>query len=563
MRHARGRAALTLARIEAVLLARSIVGLVGLLAGAILVWVFTYRTQPLWWYGGWAIGYGQVIVSLAVLIAAQLATGRAQRDGLGELYDSFPSSVGRRTAAHLIGLVGAIPACLILIGATASVFELRDVIGTPDLAVLIAGVLLVLAGGAIGVAIGTRFPHPLAGVLGAFVWFVPFTESNQSNGASTWLFPWLEPGQLKSLPGPLSGFPPATAHAVELAAIAALAAVVALALATRSRRQRVGLLGAAAAALAAIVMACVVQLQPISTARLDHLVSEVANTGSTQRCTTSDQVRYCLYPEFGSLAPSLQGPINGVLAHLPVQPSRALTISQTSGLTLDDATLTHGHSTQQVNTWRAQLQSAPANMPSSSAIFVNLGSWPATGSQGDARFDLALGAAEWAVGLPTNTGTLSNAGSVAQPTPCVPLNQAREAIAIWLAAQATHLPTARFQGGSGGRAVGYSLAQVDGTTVVAWVYPGEYADYFASPGPQPTAAGYLLAQAMTRLPADRVAAVLASAWDTWTSGHAADTQLAAALDITMPAVPSGLVGPRGNVLTPPPGAVASQPECAT
>jgi len=142
-----------------------------------------------WWNGGWVIGYGQVIVSVTVLIAAQLATGRAQRDGLAELYDSFPSSVGRRTVAHLIGLVGAVLACLVLIGAAAGVFELRGVVGTPDLAVLIGGVLLVLAGGAIGVAIGRRFPHPLAGVLGAFVWFVPFTESNQSNGASTWLFP--------------------------------------------------------------------------------------------------------------------------------------------------------------------------------------------------------------------------------------------------------------------------------------------------------------------------------------------------------------------------------------
>jgi len=150
---------------------------------------------------------------------------------------------------------------------------------------------------------------------------------------------------------------------VELAAIVALAAVVALAIATRSRGQRVGLLGAAAGAVAAIVVACVVQLQPIPTTDVDHLVSEVANTGSAQHCLTSDEVHYCLYPEFGSLVPSLRGPVDGVLAHVAVQQARALTISQTSGLTLDDPTLTHGHSTQQVDTWRAQLRARRRTYP--------------------------------------------------------------------------------------------------------------------------------------------------------------------------------------------------------
>jgi len=53
MRPARARATLTLARIEAAVLARSIVVLVGLIAGGILVWVFIYRTQRC---GGTAAG---------------------------------------------------------------------------------------------------------------------------------------------------------------------------------------------------------------------------------------------------------------------------------------------------------------------------------------------------------------------------------------------------------------------------------------------------------------------------------------------------------------------------
>jgi hypothetical protein len=550
------RSVASLARIEAVQLGRSVLVLTGLLLGGIATWLITYRNQPQWWINDWRIGYGQTVISLTVLIAAQLATARSRRDGLQELYQSFPTSTGQRTLGHLIGVLGAVPATVILIGGAAGEFAMQGALGTPNPAALIGGILLVVAAGVIGVAIGTRFSHPLAGVLGAFVWFLPFSQSNRFNSAIPWLFPWVKPAQLGDLPSRLAGYPPALAHAVELAAIVLLAGVVALAITAAARRHRVGLLVAAAAALATIVGAGAVQLQPIPTRDIDRVISEAANTGAAQHCTTSDtsghDVGYCLYPNFGSLVSTLQGPVDGVVSVLPAQPARALTISQTSGLNVDDPTLTHGQSSQQVTAWRAELQSAPANLPSTSTIYVDLGSWPASGQQSVARFDLALGAAEWAVGLPTNTGTQTGL----QPTQCVPLNQAREAIAIWLAAHATHLPTARFQGRNGS----YSVAPVNGTAVVVWTYPGEISNYFASPGLQPTADGYLLAQAMTKLPTARVTAVLTAQWETWISPHATDTQLAAALGITVPAV--HLVGPSGQSITPlaPPG---SQPECTT
>ena len=551
----RARSVVSLARIEAVQLGRSVLVLAGLVLSAIAMWLITYRNLPLWWSNDWRLGYGQTIISLAVLMAAQLATARSRRDGLQELYASFPTSTGQRTLAHLIGVLGAVPASLILIGGAAGTFALHDVLGTPDLAALVGGILLVVAGGAIGVAIGTRFSHPLAGVLGAFGWLLPFSQSNRFNSAIPWLFPWVKPAQLNELPRRLPGYPPALAHALELAAIVALAGVVALAVTSAARRNRVGLLVAAVVALAATVGAGAVQLQPISTRNIDHVVSEAA--GGTQHCTTSDasghSVGYCLYPEFGSLLPTLQGPVNGVLSLLPGEPARTLTISQISGLDANDPSLTHGHSSQQVTGWRTELQNTKANLPSSSAIYVDVGAWPPSGQQSVARFDLALGTAEWAVGLPTNTGVSSGL----LPAQCVPLNQAREAIAIWLAARATHLPSAQFQGRNGS----YSVAPVNGTAVVIWTYPGEFSDYFASPGPQLTASGYLLAQAMTKLPTDRVAAVLTANWKNWVGPQATDTEFAAALGITVPAVQ--LVGPRGQVITPLAPRGGSQPACTT
>jgi hypothetical protein len=548
----RARAIVSLARIEALQLVRNSVVLGGLVAGGVVIWVFIHHSQPLWWNGDWQIGYGQVILSLTVLVAAQLATARSRRDGLAELYQSFPSSSGRRTLAHLIGVIGAVPASLVLIGAATAVFERRDVIGTPNLAVLISGILLVLAAGAIGVAIGTRSSHPLAGVLGAFVWFVPFTQSNRFSSAIVWLFPWVKPDQLNALPGPLAGYPPTTAHALELAAITVLAAFVALAMASAVRRQRVGLIAASVAAIAAIVATCVLQLQPIRTADLDHVVVQVANTGATQHCTTTNTVRYCLFPGFSSLLPSLHGPVNGVLARVPADAAQPLTISQASSLSLQDGSLIHGQSRQQVDSWQNQLRDAPVNQPSSTAVYVDLGSWPAKGHQADAAFDLALGTAEWAVDLPPDVGGGMQGPSYPQ---CVPLNQAREAIAIWLAAQATQLPSAQFDGHF------RTFSFVQNTAVNTWSYPGESDGFLASLGPQPTAAGYLLAQAMMKLPNQHVAAVLAADWHTWISPHATDTQLARALGITMPAGPPAPIGPFGQPLTPPSGGPPPEPVC--
>src|ERR1700691_781160 len=165
----RRRTVLGLARAEASLLVRSPLVLAGLLAGGAVVWLFIRPTEPLWWRADWEIGGGQLVLGMAVLAAAQLAAGRPRRDAMAALYASFPATAGTRTVAHLASLAGAAPASLLLIGAAAAAVQARGAIGTPSITVLAGGLLLVIAAGATGVAIGTRFPHPLAGVLGALV----------------------------------------------------------------------------------------------------------------------------------------------------------------------------------------------------------------------------------------------------------------------------------------------------------------------------------------------------------------------------------------------------------
>src|SRR5262249_854572 len=280
----------------------------------------------------------QLVLGMAVLAAAQLAAGRAPRNAMGDLYASFPATAGTRTLAHLISLVGAAPASLLLIAAASAVVQLRGPIGAPSIAVLAGGLLLVIAAGAAGVAIGARLPHPLAGVLGALALFLSSGQSPLPWAAGAWLYPWASfSDQFPVLPGPLAGYPPAAAHAVELAGLAALAGIVALAMTVSRARTRGWLAAAGIVAVAVACLAGAVQPRPIPTADLNHLVSEVADPASAQRCTAASQVRYCLYPGFGRQLPSLEAPVDGVLAHLPARPAQPLTGRQGAPLSLPHA----------------------------------------------------------------------------------------------------------------------------------------------------------------------------------------------------------------------------------
>jgi hypothetical protein len=545
------RTVASLARVEAGLLTRSVLVLAGLVAAGAMVYHFVLASaRPTWWAATWQIGYGQQILALAVLVAGQLAAGRAGRDGLSELYRSFPATPRTRALAQLLGLAGALPASLVLIGGAAIGLELSGVLGRPGLAALAAGVLLVIAGGAIGIAVGTRFAHPLAGVLAAVALLVPFSQSNRFTDPFIWLFPWVAPDQLGWLPGPLAGYPPAAAHAVMLAAVAGLAGLVALALATGRRRLRLGLAAAAAAAVAVAGVAGAVQLRPIPAAGLTRLAAEVADPASVQRCTTAGPVRYCLYPAFRAELPALQASVRGVLAGLPQRPGRRLTIRQTAQVDFTDPVLTHGHPAPVRARWVREAARAPGSASSSTAIYLIAGTWPAAGA-GAARFSLALAAAEWAVGLPPTAGAVYGDGRAQ----CVPLDQAREAIAIWLAIRATDASASELQPAGPSRP---SAVFVGGTPVAIWNYPGEGASYLTSLGPQPTQAGYLLAEAMSQLPARRVSRVLDGAWSTWLNDHTSQARLAAALGIPLPHVPAfpAAAGP------PPDGGPApSSPVC--
>ncbi len=522
------RTVLGLARAEASMLVRSALVLVGLLAGGVVIWFFISPLEPVWWNTAWQIGSGQLILGAAVLMAAQLAAGRAHRDGMADLYASFPATAGTRTAGQLAGLAAAVPASLLLIGATAVTVQLIGAIGAPSITVLAGGLLLVIASGAVGVAIGARFAHPLAGVLGALVLFGVSAQAYRFSAASTWLIPWdFKQDILGYLPGPLAGYPPAGAHAVELAATAVLAGVVALVLTVRSSRGRAVLATVGVLAAAVIWLVGAVQLRPIPATAMSRMVAQSANPASVQRCTTSNQVRYCLDASFAALLPSLEAPVSAVLAHVPVRPDRQLTVSQVGELVLDP-TLTLGYPREQVARWNTQLQRSPAITSPAAAIYLPIGAWPAFGGRlADAHFNVALATAEWAVGIPLASKT---------GMACVPVDQAREAIAIWLAILATHPEAGALQAGLPSGSTGAEVANI---IVPTWTYPGVnygQVDQVVGVPPENTEAGYLLARAMTSLPEQKVEHVLTDGWTRWVNTRTTDAELAAALGIPIPSI---------------------------
>jgi hypothetical protein len=544
-RDRRLRIVLGLARAEAPLLFRSVFVLAALLGGGVLVWNLTKSAEPLWWNAAWQIGEGQAVLAAGVLIAAHLAAGRARRDGLRELYESLPVGAATRTTAHLASLIGAVAVSVLFIGAAAVWVQIRGGVGTPSAAVLIGGVLLVVAAGAAGIALGTRLPHPLAGVLAAVVLFALFSESYRFPGAFPWLFPWTISDQFGSLYAPLTGYPPGGAHALELAGIAIGLAAIAIALTSDRGRHRMWLAVAGALSVALIGAGVAGQLTPVPSTDLNRLFRAVASPSQVQHCTSARDVSYCLYPGFGGELSALQAPINEVLKRLPARPAHALTVAQAMSVSLNDPPLTHGHTRQQLARWNADLQKAPINAAAASAIYLTVGSWPAGAGLAGARFALALGTAEWAVHLPPTALGVNSSGQA-----CVPDDQAREAIAIWLAITTTHAPASLLMQDTRITRFGGPTVAVPGQMIYQWIYPGEYEAYVSS-GPQLTYNGYLLASKMVDLPPAKVARVLDGEWSTWLNWRTTDAQLASALGIQAPNinVPPPPTNPRPGVRT--------------
>ncbi len=266
----------SLGRVEAFRLARHPVVLAGVVGAVVLLVEQTRGSVARWWVTDVRLGTALLFVGVAVLYAGHLAAGRAQRDGLGELYESFPTSAATRIGAHLVALVAPVAASAAFVAIAVGWLDSNGAIGSPRVSVLAGGLALVAFLGALGVALGRWAPGPWAGLFVAAVValveidvVVPSFDGPVRLGrALDWLLPWHQPFVSGELPGPLPGFPPESAHLVELVGLAALASLAAVASRAMGVRRLVATGTAACLAAGALGWASWSETRPIPLARL-------------------------------------------------------------------------------------------------------------------------------------------------------------------------------------------------------------------------------------------------------------------------------------------------------
>jgi len=582
------RMALLLGRAEAARLAASPLVVLSFAVAAALIWWNNRTPLPLWWSADITIGTALLVPAGVVLLACQEAAGRPRRDGLAPLYDSYPVSAAVRTGGLLLGVLGPVALAAGVAAGAVIWLNSRGAIGGPQPAVLAGAILLVALAGAAGVALGTWAPRLAAGLLtvlglGAIELDLVLTYDGwvRPHAGTGWLFPWYQPG---SVPGALAGISlpfPWVAHAAELAALTGLAVAAALwpgvqrrgpqrrgpqrpgiqrLAITRPGIRRPGIQQRGAAgrgAVGVLAAACVAaagwtgwsQTRPVPAAEVSTLVAQTVHPARFEQCETRGGVRYCFFPAFRPLVGTWAAPVSAILARLPAPPRRPLVVRQVTGnryqlladpqfglvnpapdpraeavlRAFDDQTDGQGPP--------PTTKFSPSDPPViDSSLEENPGGSLDTGG-------LAVTTAYWAVGLPTTAPDITFSNSSVSGTyavSCEPVGQAREAIALWLAASARPGPAFRGE-------LTFSPAGADAEAVQVsgrWIR----ANYLSGSGPSvippATAEGLALALAMLRLPAAQVTAALAARWPAWLSPAATDPQLAAALGIPMPRTPA-------------------------
>jgi hypothetical protein len=308
------------------------------------------------------------------------------------------------------------------------------------------------------------------------------------------------------------------------------------------------------------------QLRPPPLSQLGRLASAITQPALAERCVARGAVRYCAYPAFLPEISRWAVPVSGVLGRSPAL-RRTLVVRQVVDdsawliLTVDGTNDLNASPATPPDAWGRQLArlvraidsfeiaetTDPHLIPGTSVppVYTDL-TWVEGGGLGTSEFGLAVSTAAWVTGLPTTAPIVSysNAtGSGNAQVSCVAVGQAREAIALWLAAGAT--PAAR---------AGFTtvLAQGSGPTQVGRKWISTYFLFGSVTGQflTVTAQGVALAREMLRLPAPRVRAALAAGWPGWLRPQATDAQLAAALRIPLPSVPPASPPPSGPVPGP-------------
>jgi hypothetical protein len=415
------RVAVALGRVEARHLATSVTFIIGLVLTAVSLIVF------------WAdfganltVSYvrslGLVVYPLAglTLLAANRAAQRSRRSGTEELFTAAPTSAALRTGGNLLSVSVALVAASVLIVGLLLVVPLSGWVGELGhawVAEVLTGVVLVAGAGAIGVLLARWLPSvvsvivALLAVVAIGVATLLLARARPFSNPTRFVGPWANPEQNL---GSDFVIRPSWAHLVYLVGVVTLVATVAIARTARGR-----------AVVAAFVAGAVLtaggwwfQSRPVSDATAARIAARIENPSVHQTCRVRGGVRACAYSGYTGLLDDWIEPAARVRAALPAANSEqdyliTQRVGRDGGKALDPAVLR-----------RLDVDAYWSDDGVEHPGFVSR----------DHEFVFALLPAQAAVGLPLRTASLGRS--------CHAGNQARAAVALWLAAQAVDRDTA-------------------------------------------------------------------------------------------------------------------------
>jgi hypothetical protein len=516
------------------------------------------------------VGLGLAPLAGVVLLVGHLAASRAQRHQTVEIESTAPAIERARTLGRLVGTIGSAASVAISLVAVYMVYLfLRGGTGSPDLAELLVGPVVVGLAAAAGVAAGTWFPNRFSGLLALGVLAGDQIALQDAAGANHWYawwhtVLWYDGFDLWIRPG--------WGHVAYLTGAAAVtAAVAALRDGSPAPPIAVAVLG-----MVLLVAGGAVQSQPPTDAEVDGVWDRVAAPEAHWLTIEHAGTTYHVQPSYQRWIDWWDEAIAATVAPISPPDRPALVVEQRP----------HAFPSQLLDEFRGESDPAWLELMER-ANDLYFGSWladpwpiqvgeslsPRAGSP------LAIPVAIRAVGLPLIPveleGPLYTEEEIASfnyvptdptrglPRPvlgdhwtyevaCNAEGQAREVVAAWLAAQASPELAGRYHGirqrglaspndyGPGG----FTEYGIDEPAVpaVQWDWIGwiQYASLGGGSVPasvlgSPTATD-LAAQLLAR-PYDEVATAVRQHWDAWTDPATSVQTIVDAFDLERPPTP--------------------------
>lgn len=538
--------ALQIARREGVRILHHPVMWVGAILSLALFGLLTWQQAPVLHRDDVAIAGALLPLAAATMIATNLAATRSARHGTDELYEGTATSDLLRTTGHLLSVVFAVGAALLIAGAMLVYMLLDDPVGIPRVAEILNGIATVALLGVMGIALGRWKAHPALGPLAVVVVMAleilliqPVIGLQATVDPIAvripWFALWVPLSMTNEVPSELV-IRPSAAHLLYLTGLGVL--VAAFALTRHGRGPRVMALliaGAVGATIGAIG-----QLTPPGPAQRAALAALIEHPEDHQVCEERRGVTYCAYPAYAPWIDRWARPIEGALDRIPPEERpEGLVVRQTFGtyfegpIDVPEATVRRAERDR-----RRRLRAG-----SSEPAFWLQTHWGRGETEGLYEIGLALYAAMEAVDFPSTRQEMrltDSEAAVVRKTMlvtlpqnlraraerrlsrgrayyCTSLGQARGLAALWIAAQATPATRAAVTQAAHENQYGLDIYENDGKRFAYYVDP--YMPLYPLTQPpmlnrvQFTDAEFHYAVKLLQHPADDVAAIFAQRWD--------------------------------------------------